>query len=157
MTTGIDQTDVHAYVGEAARSRMDTIRDLLRIATGDEAIIDEYSNDETLLDLAYGQPGPISAEQLAEEAAERLDTLPLCVESTRTFEIVLGTGGPDDRILIECGEDPQGSPGRDMDYEPRRVSYRYSWEGSGEVKLTGEDREAALELARRVVPELADV
>jgi hypothetical protein len=40
-------------------------------------------------------------------------------------------------------------------YEIRRILYRYSWSGSAELELVGEDRRVAESFARRVVPELA--
>lgn len=43
-----------------------------------------------------------------------------------------------------------------VDYEPRRVAIRYSWSGSRTVELVGPGREAAIDFARRVVPELAE-
>lgn len=149
--------DAHAEVENAMRSRLDDLAALQRIARGED--IDEFSNDETLaLGLAYGIPGPIPDSQLEEEAGERLDELPLAVERTVRFEIVLGTGGPDDRLVFECervdGNGPE--PEAPATYEIRRVFYRYSWTGSAEVELTGEDRVVAEEFARRVVPELVE-
>lgn len=62
-------------------------------------------------------------------AAERLYELPLCVEATTTFEVVLGTGGPDNRLCLECDgcaadwqPDPHTPP--PTVYEVRRVLHR---------------------------------
>ena len=90
-----------------------------------------------------------------EEAGECLDALPLAVEAVTTYEIVLGTGGPDDRLLVECdGYTDARAEGRG--HEIRRILYRYSWSGSAEVELVGEDREVAERFARQVVPELVE-
>jgi hypothetical protein len=94
-----------------------------------------------------------TSEDVTEQADRLMAELPLCVEATTTFEVVLGTGGPDDRLVFECERWP-GTEGSRDSYDIRRVLYRYSWEGSGEVELYGEDREAAEAFARRVVPEL---
>lgn len=88
-------------------------------------------------------------------------SLPLAVEATTTFEVVLGCGGPDRRLCFEC----DGSPSRvqpdphtppPIEYDIRRVLYRYSWDRSAEVELVGEDREVAKAFGRRVVPELVE-
>lgn len=152
-TDEVDTTDAAAYVGVAMRSRLDHVAGLLAASWGDP---DQFSNDELLeLDIGYGVAGPLSAEYVREAAEEHLDALPLAVEATTTFEVVLGTGGPDDRLLVECApiKDSRGLP---MAYEIRRIVYRYSWSGSGEVELVGEDRAAAETFARRVVPELVE-
>lgn len=155
-----DETNAVEYVSTALRSRLDELGDLSKIARGED--LGEYSNDEILaLDLAYGQPGPVDASQLSEEAEQRLIEYPLCVEATITFEIVLGTGGPDDRLLFECEPLEKAGPREEVDsypqlYEIRRVLYRYSWMGSAERALSGSDRETAEDLARRVVPELVE-
>lgn len=147
-----------AEIAEAMRGRLDHLAALQRVEAGE---VDDFSNDEILrLGLAYGHPGPIPTEQLQEEAGERLDLFALSVETITTFEIVLGVGGPSDSLLIECStyeEDAgQGHGIKRRGYEINRVLYRYSWEGSAEVELTGEDREVAEEFARRVVPELVE-
>lgn len=151
----VASTDAAAYIETAMRGRLDDLAALQQIARGDH--IGEYSNDKILaLGLAYGIPGPIPDSQLEDEAGERLDEYPICVEEIQTFEIVLDIGGPDELLLIECDLAPdRESHPRDR-YEIRRVLYRYSWEGSAEVELAGEDRETAEAFARRVVPELAE-
>jgi hypothetical protein len=139
--------DAAAEVGQAMRGRMDDITALLAIANGEE--ISEKGAE--VLDL--------DPDELAESADDHLTALPLAVEATTTFEIVLGTGGPDDRLLIECDRVVAGESvgGPDLfEYEMRRALYRYSWTGSGEVVLSGDDRDAAMDFARRVVPELAE-
>jgi hypothetical protein len=147
------------YVGESAESLTTELADLLKLANVEEAELDEWSNDELLgLDIGYGVAGPLSAAQVREEAEDRLNALPLCVEASTTFEIVLGTGGPDRRLLIECsgGGVELGSEDTAASLEIRRVLFRYSWSSSAEVELTGEAKEAAEEFARRVVPELIE-
>lgn len=152
--------DAHAEIDGNLRSRLDELHNLQRLANPG-VDLDEWSNDELLaLEIGYGEPGPLSRETIQEQAEERLIEYPLCVEATTTFEVVIGTGGPDDRLLFECdvsqphmgGDGPYG----EVQYEIRRVLYRYSWTGSAERVLSGEDRETAEELARRVVPELVE-
>lgn len=155
--------DARAEVGEQMRNRLDELASLSRIARGED--VEQFSNDEVLaLGLAYGQPGAIPVEQLQEEAEQRLNEYPLCVERTVSFEIVIGTGGPDDRLVVECDVVPTlvgheltlQEPGGSIEYEIRRILYRYSWTGSAEVELVGEDRQVAEEFARRLVPELVE-
>lgn len=150
-----DQTNAAAYVGTAMRGRMDDIADLVEIAAAGASTVDHADRLEAL-----GIESQLDDDASREEADERLSELPLCVERTMTFEVVLGTGGPDDRLCFEC-EIGLACPADDdtittPTYEIRRVLYRYSWSGSGEVELYGEDREAAEAFARRVVPELVE-
>ncbi len=151
--TMANETDAGAYVEEAMRGRLDDLRVLTRTAAGHGR---EFSNEELeAVGLEFDGLDP------ADDAAGRLYEYPLGVEATTTFEVVLGTGGPDDRLLFECdvvesriierGENVLQSVG----YEVRRVYYRYSWSGSAELELHDTDREVAEALARRVVPELA--
>jgi hypothetical protein len=142
------------------RLRLDDIHNLSRLANPG-VDLDEWSNDELLaLDIGYGIAGPLSRETVQEQAEERLINYPLAVEATTVFEVVIGTGGPDDRLIFECdvsqphmgGDGPYG----EVQYEIRRVLYRYSWTGSAKRVLSGEDQETAEKLARRVVPELAE-
>lgn len=154
--------DAHGEIEQNMRDRLDDLRTLVRAAEGAEDL--SYGEISALSALGVGESPPEGEEacDLSAEAGERLDEYPLCVERTTTFEIVIGTGGPDDRILIECdvvdarvierGENVLASVG----YEIRRVLYRYSWTGSAERELTGEDKAAAEAFARRVVPELAE-
>lgn len=152
--------DAHDEVDSHMRSRLDEIHNLDRLANPD-VDLDEWSNDELLaLDIGYGVEGALSREYIQEAAEEQLNEYPLCVEATTTFEVVLGTGGPDDLLLFECRkelgtkEDP--SDFLDAHYEIRRVLYRYSWMGSATRVLTGDLKEVAEEFARRVVPELSE-
>lgn len=149
--TGEAEREIDAHL----RSRLDTVHNLSRLANPG-VDLDEWSNDELLaLDIGYGQPGPLERDEIQEQAEERLNEFPLCVESTTLFEVVIGTGGPDDRLIFECNE--IGTNGLNQpEYEIARVLYRYSWTGSAERVLSGEDRETAEELARRVVPELVE-
>ena len=139
-----DQTNAPAYVETSMRGTMDDIGKLTRLADGG------YSLDETQIFDIVDLEGPASEEEVREAAQERLDELPLCVERTVIFEIVLGIGGPDRRLLIECDQS------YDAPLEIRRVLYRYSWSGSAAVELTGKDRENAEAFARQVVPELIE-
>lgn len=138
-----DSTNAVAYVGTAMRGRLDDLSALVAIAAEEKVSTDGAE----LLGL--------DSDRLRESAEEALAEYPLIVESTRLFEIVLGTGGPDDRLILECDHDGMGTHLSDG-YEIRRVLYRYSWSGSAEVELTGEDREIAEAFARRVVPELVE-
>lgn len=152
--TTSDQTDAAAYVEEAMRGRLDDLRVLTRAAEGHGR---DYSNEA--LEAAGLE---FDTLDMAEDATERLYEYHLAVETTATFEVVLGCGGPDGRLcfegdvvdsrVLDRGENVVQSVG----YEVRRVVYRYSWSGSAERELRGEDREAAEALARYVVPELVD-
>lgn len=156
--------DAAAEIDEKMRGRLDDLAALQKLAeVHDEDDLEEWSNDELLaLDIGYGEAGPLDPDQVAEQAQERLDEWPLCVEATMQFEIVLGTGGPDDRLIVECtpcdpmeAEGRLGAPGETV-YEVQRILYRYSWTGSAERVLYGDDLAAAEEYARRVVPELVE-
>lgn len=150
--------DAAAEVDESLRSRMDTLDVLARCmdAANDGAEPDELGDYELTREQieAVGlDPDAFDAENVDVALTE----LPLAVEATMTFEVVFGTGGPDDRLLIECdGVEPGPHDGHGGSWEPRRVSYRYSWTGSAERELHGRERELALDYARRVVPELGE-
>ncbi len=147
--------DAHAEVREQAESRIAHIR-MLNDLAAETADIDSYSNDDLLaLGIGYAQPGALELQQIVDEARERLRELPLVVEQRTQFEVVLGTGGPDDRLIFECHHDGLGAH-LSEGYEIERVLYRYSWTGTAEVELEGEDREIAEAFAREVVPELAE-
>jgi hypothetical protein len=144
--------DAAAEVEGAKRGRLDDLRALLLVASGDG----DQANEATVEALDIGAEYDDHELQndggdLEERATEAIDEYPLCVEATTMFEVVLGTGGPDDRLLFECS----GGEG-EWEWEIDRVLYRYSWTGSAERVLSGEDRETAEELARRVVPELTE-
>jgi hypothetical protein len=148
----VDETDAVAYVREAMRGRLEDLRLLQRLGNGEgKDVLREGLGDEVEglgVELEGGEP-------LEDQALDRLGEYPLCVEATTTFEVILGTGGPDDRILVECDggrETYLGGQG----YEIRRILYRYSWDGSAERELSGEDYDLAEHLARRVVPELVE-
>lgn len=159
--------DAAAEVESSMRSRLDDLAVLQRAANRAEDL--SYGELAGLQALGVGDSPPEGEEacDVGSEAEERLYEYPLCVEATTTFEIVLGTGGPDDRILVECdvtecqcagdhcgGHQFHGAP--EPTYEIRRVLYRYSWTGSAERELYGDDLATAEEYARRVVPELAE-
>lgn len=173
---GADETDAAAYVEAAMRGRLDTLRDLLRIASGDPQALDPeygFNNDEILrLGLAYGIPGPIPDSQLEEEADTALNEMPLAVETTTLFEIVLGTGRPDDRLIVECDRtqiltsSSGGHPKSlalpdDWEYEIRRILYRYSpsslEEGRRWLCERGEREQAEMASAAEVSEMLRDV
>lgn len=143
--------DAHAEVSDAMRSRLDDLAKLTHIHNG--------TDDDTggLSALGVDTDPADDPETAREEADERLGEYPLSVERTTLIEVVLGTGGPDDRLIFECDGGPlYHGVGDDSAYEIRRVLYLYSWTGSAEVELVGEDREVAEAFARRVVPELSD-
>lgn len=146
------------YVGESAESLTTELADLVKLANlSSDHDLDEWSNDELLAyDIGYGEAGPLSLDTVREQADERLTELPLAVERSTTFEIVLGIGGPDRRLLIDCDtSESERYPGS-LVYEIKRVRFVYSWSSSAEVELTGEAKEAAEAFACRVVPELAE-
>jgi hypothetical protein len=149
------------YVEESAEHLTTELADLLKLANlPDDEALDEWSNDELLArDIGYGEAGPLSLDTVREQADERLTELPLCVEAATTFEIVLGTGGPDRRLLIDCEpgyEREHEDPRSRTTYEIKGVRFRYSWGNSVEIPLTGEAKEAAEAFAARVVPELVE-
>jgi hypothetical protein len=155
MSDRIDQTDAKAYVGIEAASRIEDIGDLIALGEDGLQVGDELGAErlEALgLDIETFD---------ADDVVEAIDQYPLCVEASTMFEIVLGIGGPDSRLVIECDRVEMDSEyvrrhGGHFAYEIRRVLFRYSWEGSAEIVLGGEDRETAETLARRVVPELSE-
>lgn len=162
MSERPDETDARAYVETGARHLIDELADL-------EAIVGAvYAGTQALDEMGVRRVrealdrdvGDMTPGELSTAAEDRLIEMPLAVEATTTWEIVLGTGGPDRRLLFECSpferidsHSPTGfSPGG---YEVRRILYRYSWDGSAEIELVGSDREVAEAFGRRVVPELA--
>jgi len=150
-----DPTCASDAVGEAMRSRLDRLAVLVKIGNGE----DSSRAEREAVDLAAaGEDDADGGWDVQQEAQDRLHEFPLAVETMTTFEIVLGTGGPDDRILIECRTEKDRAQDGDTltTYEIRRVLYRYSWSGSAEVELVGEDREVAEAFAREVVPELVE-
>jgi hypothetical protein len=144
-----------AYVGEAMRGRLEDLRLLQRLGDGaGKDLLREGCGDQVEglgVELEGGEP-------LEDQANALLDEYLLCVEATTTFEIVLGIGGPDDRLLVECETvENRMREGRDhAAYEIHRILYRYSWSGSGERILNGEDYAVAERFARLVVAELVE-
>lgn len=150
MSERPDETDARAYVETGARAVIGDLRLLQAVVDGDY----DGGSDEMLESLGLEiEDGCIDVD----EAIEVLYAMPLAVERTMTFEVILGTGGPDRRLCFECAVELIYPPdGRVVPtYEIRRVLYRYSWDGSAEVELVGADRQVAEAFARRVVPELA--
>jgi hypothetical protein len=153
MSKRVDETDAAAYVAKAMRGRLEDLGDLIALSTGDA----EYSvSDERAEELGIDH-----GDYVGDQALDRLGEYPLCVEATMTFEIVLGTGGPDDRLLVECDSYDESRIGADgsitsVQYEIRCILYRYSWSGSAERVLSGEDFDTAEQFARQVVSELVE-
>lgn len=138
--------DAHGEIEGNMRSRLADLAMLVNIAAGKGSRTERASMDIDTED----------AEGAREGAEERLREYPLCVEATTTFEVVLGTGGPDDRLLFECSAvEPGPHDGHGGSWEINRVLYRYSWTGSAERVLSGDDQVVAEELAHQVIPELA--
>jgi hypothetical protein len=156
MTRTVDQTNAREYVGEAMRGQLDDLAALQQLAT-DRTYPSHLGVALESLGVEFE-----GGEPLEDQAERLLDEYPLCVERTVSFEIVLGTGGPDSRLIVECDVDESRVVERgDLvlkaeGYEIRRVLFRYSWEGSGEVELYGDDKAVAEAFARRVVPELVE-
>jgi hypothetical protein len=153
---GTNETNVGAYIETSMRARLDDVQDLIKLAGGDEG---HEITDDRAAALGLDPDGDLPG-MFRESAESALTEYPARVEVTITFEVVLGFG-TDDRLLIECDVADDGIAGRPtLDgcrFEIRRVLYRLSkWSAGSEVVLTGEDREAAEELARRVVPELVE-
>lgn len=142
------------------RSRLNNLALLQKVAGQGTAAHTSKKEREALKALGVSvRDGAAANPNVAEEAQDQLDEYPLAVERTMVFEVVLGTGGPDDRLIFECSaghEREADDPSQRTTWEIDRVLYRYSWMGSAERVLTGEDRATAEELARRVVPELVE-
>jgi hypothetical protein len=156
MGARVDETDAAAYVEASAGDLLAELRDLT--ALGEYEHAEEARQDVGSERIAALGLDPEAFDRY--DAEEAIDALPLAVEATTTFEVVLGVGGPDCRLCFECDGSPadwQPDPHTPPPtvYEIRRVLYRYSWSGSAELELVGEDREVAEAFARRVVPELA--
>lgn len=155
-----DETNAAEYVETAAEGLIYDLGILTLAATEPALAVERLSNDDLLkVGIGYGVAGPLSNEQIQLDAEQVMDEMPLCVEATTTFEVVLGTGGPDRRLCFECSpgyEREHDDPRSRTTYTIRRVFYRYSWEGSAEFELIGEDREIAEAFGRRVVPELVE-
>jgi hypothetical protein len=143
MALRIDETDALTYVAEAMRARLTTLATLQRVASGEA---DDLDAEEvaSVMGLVNGRlVREADPDDLADDASEQMEQLPLCVEALTLYEIVLGTGGPDDRLVVEA-----------EDGDIRGIVCRYSWDGSAERRLQGVDREVAEAFAHQVVPEL---
>lgn len=159
------QTVPELHVAEAAVGDAADIALLMALSQAtDREDVNEVGSSEKIEGLlGIGNILDEDPQDLAEAAERVMDGWPLAVESTVTFEIVLGVGGPDSRILIECDVEQHGSPAtvpsgyeRELSYEIRRVCYRYSWSGTADYEFSGEARAAVEAFARRVVPQLSE-
>ncbi|MBS1886116.1 MAG: hypothetical protein JSU06_02920 [Actinobacteria bacterium] len=150
-----DETDARAYVTTSGRDLIRELRTLELLTQGGRTL------DETQMLDCIDVEGPADEDEIVEAAEDRLFSMPLAVEATTTFEVVLGCGGPDRRLCFECDVDSRviergENVLQSVGYEVRRVLYRYSWDRSAEIELAGEDREVAEAFGRRVVPELVE-
>ncbi len=141
-----DQTDVAAYAPVSSSHLLSDLRVLLAIV-GHE---NPGFPDDRLEDLGFVLE---AGDPLEDQAGWILDELPIATETTTTFEVVLGTGGPDRRLCLES-DVAMLEASESGSFPIRRIYFRYSWVGAAEVELSGEDREVAEAFARRVVPEL---
>ena len=153
MGERVDETDAQAYVETSAGDLVAELRDLT-------ALTEYEDSEEARQDVGAERIAALGLDPEAFDrynAEEAIDELPLAVEAMTTFEVVLGIGGPDRRLCFECDRVEMNSVSEvPFVYEIRRVFYRYSWDGSAEIDLSGPDRETAEALARRVVPELVE-
>lgn len=133
--------------------RLEHIGALLSVARGEPDSLEREVIEGLDLGAEYEDGELQYGLELAEAAEVQIHEMPLGGDVTTCFEIVFGTGGPDDRLVVECDTVPNPRLAR-PDYEIRRILYRYSWNGSAERRVIGGDREVAEELARRIVPEL---
>jgi len=143
-----DETNAAEYVSTAMRGRLDDLAALHSVIDGEADQVDEA----TMIGLDIGaeyDDHELRTEPYGDQAQDALDTYALCTESTVLYEVVFGTGGPDDRLIVECDCDDEGRPAG-----IRRILYRYSWSGSAERVLSGEDFDTAERYARSVLPAL---
>lgn len=151
-----DETKAREYVAVAMRHRLDDIATLINLS---ESEPDDLDLERVDLD-GLGFSPDIEPSNVRESADVLIDELPLCVDQVHEFHIVLGTGGPDDRIIIECDVIPPQSRRSEpvaitaTRYEVSRITYRYTWDGMGEIELRYEDYAAAYSFACRLIPEL---
>lgn len=150
FTADHDPTDPDDAVEGNMRSRLGDLR--LLIETRDAGTAPDGASGAELEALGFDLDNPDAVEQ----AEELLDEFPLSVERTTLVEVVLGTGGPDDRLIFECSTTHDYEPAPAVAaLEVRRVLYRFSWGGkSAERVLSGEDKKTAEAFAARIVPEL---
>lgn len=144
-----DKTDPAAYLDTAMRERLASLATLRRVADGEahDLAAEDVASVMGLCNARFVRAA--DADELAEEARKQIEEFPLCVETVTVYEIVLGTGGPDDRFLVYV-------EGDDRSRDITRIEYRYSWSGSAERSLSGADYEVAERFAREVVPDLID-
>jgi hypothetical protein len=153
-----DETKPKEYVWTAVTQRLEELADLIALANGEPMpSVEPEAAGDRIEELGL-EPDSIYSD-LPGAAEDLLQAYPLCVEAMTSFEVVLGVGGPDVRIVLECSAEEanwQPSPRErpPLGYETRRVLFRYSWSESAEVVLSGPQRETAEALARRVIPEL---
>lgn len=156
-----DPTDPADAAAPGMRGRLDDLQALFLVIDGDA----DQADEQTLTGLEIGaeyDDHELTTEPTADDAEQALYGMPLEVSRTTTFEIVFGTGGPDDRLLIECDSVSNASGlgyGERVTYEIRRILYRFSWAGkSADVVIPSgsEDYSTAERYALQVVPELAE-
>jgi hypothetical protein len=94
-----DETDARAYVGTSARDLIGELRTLELLTQGGRTLSETQMLDS--IDIE----GPAGEDEIFEAAEDRLFSMPLAVEATTTFEVVLGCGGPDRRLCFECAVD----------------------------------------------------
>jgi hypothetical protein len=147
-TSRPDPTDARSSGPLSARHLIADLRVLLGVAGCRNPGFARERLEEVGLVLEGGDP-------LEDQACALIDELPLSIEARTTFEIILGVGAPGRRLCLECRSYDRSPEGySEIAHDIRRVYYRYSWSGTAEVELAGEDRELAEEFAGRVVPEL---
>ena len=136
-----NETNAAKRIDTALRGRLDDLADLQRVADGGASAVDDADRLEEL-----GIESQLSDSASQEEAQDALAGFALSVETVTLHEIVLGTGGPDDRLIVEVD---QGAI--------RRILYRYSWSGSAERVLSGANYDTAERFAHYMIPALEEV
>lgn len=100
-------------------------------------------------------------EEIREAADDARIAMVLEITTTRTFKILLSTGGPADWLAVECSGDtaqsePEPESGGDR-YEVERITYHFQdWGDHAEERLTDDAFATARAFAERVVPELIE-
>ncbi|HTT94595.1 MAG TPA: hypothetical protein VMF55_07975 [Solirubrobacterales bacterium] len=82
----------------SARDCIADLRDLTALGEYEHA-------EEARQDIGAGRIADLGLDPEAFDrynAEEAIDELPLAVERTTTFEVILGVGGPDRRLCLEC-------------------------------------------------------
>lgn len=95
MGARVDETDVKACVETSAKDLIRELALLRRISECPEEV-----SAPTLREADI--PTDRDPDEIRDAAEERMYELPLAVERTTTFEVVLGVGGPDRRLCFEC-------------------------------------------------------